>query len=64
MLNRRGSAENPLAPQEVEEKFRAVARSCLAPAQIGKVVELVRSMEKQESLSELVGIVSAPALRA
>jgi 2-methylcitrate dehydratase PrpD len=64
LLHRRGSAENPLSPQDVEHKFREVVRSCLAPKQIDQVVELVGTMERQENLAELIGIVAAPTYRA
>jgi 2-methylcitrate dehydratase PrpD len=64
LLHRRGSAENPLAPQDVEQKFRAVVRSCLEPAQVEKAIGLVGTMERQENLGELIGIVCAPAHRA
>lgn len=64
LLNRRGSAENPLAPQDVEEKFRAVVQSCLAPAQVDKTVALVRTLERQDDLAELIAVVAAPTYRA
>jgi len=61
LLNRRGSAENPLKPEEIDHKFRQVVRSCLAPAQIERVVSLARDMDKVEDLSELLQIMAAPA---
>ncbi len=59
LLNRRGSAENPLKPEEIDHKFRQVVRSCLAPAQIERVVQLVRDLDKVTDLSELIGIMAA-----
>jgi hypothetical protein len=40
-----------------------VVRSCLAPAQIERVVALVNGIEKQASLEDLVAIVGAPTWR-
>ena len=63
LLNRRGSAENPLAPQDIEHKFRAVTRSCLSPRHIERTVALVQGIDAQASLDELIGIVAAPTFR-
>lgn len=60
LLNRRGSAENPLKPEDIEHKFRQVVRSCLPPAQIERVVALVHGMDKQADLAELQSVVAAP----
>jgi 2-methylcitrate dehydratase PrpD len=60
LLNRRGAAENPLQPADIEHKFRQVVRSCLAPAQVERVVALVNGIEKQANLEQLVAIVGAP----
>ena len=60
LLNRRGSAENPLTPEDVDRKFRAVVRECLAPRDIEKVVGLVRGMESVADLTELIRIMGAP----
>ena len=64
LLNRRGSAENPLKPEEIDTKFRAVVRQCLAPRDIETVVSAVRRMESVDDLSELVRIMGAPTYRA
>lgn len=61
ILHRRGSPENPLQPEEVEYKFRNVARSCLSRAHTDKVMKLVGSLETLDSTSELIGILAAPA---
>jgi 2-methylcitrate dehydratase PrpD len=61
LLDRRGSPENPLAPEDVEYKFRHVVRPCLAAADIERVVALVRSLENLDSTQELIDIVAAPA---
>ena len=61
LLNRRGSAENPLEPEAIDAKFRAVVRSCLEPAQIERVVQIVRNLEQISDVTELVQIMAASA---
>ncbi|MGH6620560.1 MAG: MmgE/PrpD family protein, partial [Alphaproteobacteria bacterium] len=63
MLNRRGSAENPLTPGDVERKFREVVRSCLDARHIGRVVAIVQDLEKQDDAGELIRIMGAPKNR-
>ena len=60
ILHRRGSPENPLQPADVEYKFRHVARSCLRPANVDKVMQLVAKLDKLDSTSELIAILAAP----
>lgn len=59
ILNRRGSPENPLKPEEVEYKFRNVVESCLPPADIDTVVRLSAQLETQESAGELIALLAA-----
>ncbi|MCC6531255.1 MAG: MmgE/PrpD family protein [Burkholderiales bacterium] len=61
LLNRRGSAENPLKPEEIDYKFRQVVRACLSPADIERVVGLVRDLDKLSDLGELIAIMARPA---
>ena len=63
LLNRRGAAENPLAPEDIDRKFRAVVRQCLSPRDIEKVVGIVRGMENVADLTELIQIMGAPTYR-
>jgi 2-methylcitrate dehydratase PrpD len=63
LLNRRGSAENPLKPEDIDYKFRQVVRSCLSPAHTERIVSLVGDMEKQASLTELTRILGALTYR-
>ena len=63
MLNRRGSAENPLTPGDVERKFRDVVRSCLDARHIGRIVAIVQDLEKQDDAGELIRIMGAPTNR-
>jgi len=63
LLNRRGSAENPLKPEDIDHKFRQVARSCLSARDTDRVVALVRDMDKQQSLDELIDIMAKPTHR-
>ena len=60
ILHRRGSPENPLKPGDVEHKFRNVARGCLAPRRLERVVELCKTLERQESVGELIALLAAP----
>jgi 2-methylcitrate dehydratase PrpD len=64
LLNRRGAAENPLAPEDIDRKFRAVVRQCLSPRDIETIVGLVRGMEGVADLTELIQIMGAPTYRA
>lgn len=61
ILHRRGSPENPLAPQDVEYKFRHVVASCLPRREIDRVVGLVDRLEQLDDVSELITILAAPA---
>jgi len=64
LLNRRGSAENPLGAAEVTHKFREVVRSCLAPERAQRAIALVQGLEAAPDLGELIAIVAAPTYRA
>ena len=61
ILHRRGSPENPLRPGDIEHKFRNVARGCLTPRRIERVIELCKTLDKQSETRELIGILAAPA---
>jgi 2-methylcitrate dehydratase PrpD len=61
ILHRRGSPENPLKPGDIEYKFRNVAKGCLAPRRLERVAEICKTLERQDSTSELIGILAAPA---
>lgn len=61
ILNRRGSAENPLSADDVERKFRDVVRSCLPAAQIEELIGMVQALERQPTVDDLVRIMAAPA---
>ena len=61
ILHRRGSPENPLKPGDIEYKFRNVARGCLAPHRLERVIELCRTLDRQADTRELVAILAAPA---
>jgi 2-methylcitrate dehydratase PrpD len=49
----RGGFEDPLRPQEVEEKFRANARLALASKQVDGIVDLVAHLEQLSSIGAL-----------
>ncbi len=59
LLDRRGSPENPLKPEDVEDKFRHVVRSCLTRARSERVITLVQTLESLASTEELTGILAA-----
>ncbi|MFM9970931.1 MAG: MmgE/PrpD family protein, partial [Burkholderiales bacterium] len=58
-LNRRGSPENPLSPEDVLHKFRNVARPCLSAAKIDTVIGLCARLDKLKNVEELLAILSA-----
>ncbi|MDH3443168.1 MAG: MmgE/PrpD family protein [Deltaproteobacteria bacterium] len=54
----RGGYEDPLPPQEIEEKFRSNARLALPPEKVERMLDLVRRLEQLpniKSLSDLLG---------
>jgi 2-methylcitrate dehydratase PrpD len=61
ILHRRGSPENPLEQEDIEYKFRNVARGLLAPRRLERVIELSRTLDRQADTSELVSLLAAPA---
>lgn len=63
MLNRRGSAEFPLTPGDIERKFREVVRSCLDGQHTERVIAIVQDLEKMETVDELIRIMGAPTHR-
>lgn len=61
ILHRRGSPENPLKPGDIEYKFRNVARDCLAPRRLERVIELCGNLDHLADTRELTAILAAPA---
>ncbi|MNC87139.1 MmgE/PrpD family protein [compost metagenome] len=61
ILHRRGSPENPLKPGDIEHKFRNVAKGCLSPRKLERVIELCRVLDQQPDTRELIAILAAPA---
>ncbi|OWT79885.1 MULTISPECIES: MmgE/PrpD family protein [unclassified Achromobacter] len=59
ILNRRGSPENPISADDVEYKFRNVVESCLAPADIDKVVKWSADLERLADLQALLQLLAA-----
>jgi 2-methylcitrate dehydratase PrpD len=60
VLHRRGSPEHPLAPDEIEYKFRHVVGACVPKASADSIVQLVASLEKLDDLSGLISTIAAP----
>jgi len=61
ILHRRGSPENPLKPGDIEYKFRNVAKGCLSPKRIERVIELCKTLDRLADTRELISILAAPA---
>ena len=60
IMNRRGSPENPLSPQDIEHKFRHVVRSCIPDARADRIIELVYALETLDKPVELLAAAAAP----
>ena len=61
----RGSAENPLSPAQVEEKFRAYAGDVLAPTSVDEVIAAVMHIEDFPSVRDLMDLLRrAPRARS
>lgn len=59
VLQRRGSPENPLTPEEVVHKFRSIAGARLARDQVERIAELTARLEQLESVRDLAVILGA-----
>jgi len=60
VLHRRGSPENPLKPGDIEYKFRNVAKGCLPPRRLERVIEICLSLDRQADTRELIAMLAAP----
>ncbi|MFN9489564.1 MAG: MmgE/PrpD family protein [Betaproteobacteria bacterium] len=58
-LHRRGSPENPLAPEEVVHKFRNVVAPCMAKADAERIIATVDRCEQLADIGELARLVGA-----
>jgi 2-methylcitrate dehydratase PrpD len=58
-LHRRGSPENPLAPEEVIHKFRNVVAPCMSKADAERIIATVDRCESLADINELAAIVGA-----
>ena len=56
-LHRRGSPENPLAPEEVIYKFRNVVAPCMSKADAERIIATVDRCEALADINELAAIV-------
>jgi 2-methylcitrate dehydratase PrpD len=61
ILHRRGSPENPLAPEDVVHKYRHVVKPVLSAARSERILELVQRLDTLEDVRPLIDIVAAPA---
>jgi aconitate decarboxylase len=60
---RRGSAEHPLAVDEVERKVHRLASVALSPAAINELIGLIGTIEYEPNLKRLTDLISAPTDR-
>ena len=51
---------NPLAPADIEHKFRHVVSSCVDSGRAERIVQLVRELDRLDTTRELIGLVAAP----
>jgi 2-methylcitrate dehydratase PrpD len=58
-LHRRGSPENPLAPDEVIHKFRNVVAPCMAKGDAERIIAIVDRCEQLADIGELARCVGA-----
>ncbi|MGH7816593.1 MAG: MmgE/PrpD family protein, partial [Candidatus Binatia bacterium] len=54
----RGGLEDPLPPQEIEEKFRANARLALPKEKVDRILDSVRRLEQLSSIGTLSSLLS------
>ncbi|MDX1487601.1 MAG: MmgE/PrpD family protein, partial [Acidiferrobacterales bacterium] len=59
VLQRRGSPENPLTPQEVIYKFRTLAGICLTRDQVDRIIDLTEQLERLDSVQALTALLGA-----
>jgi 2-methylcitrate dehydratase PrpD len=50
----RGAPQNPLSPDELHAKFRDCARRVLSAAETERALRLLRALEEQPGLREVV----------
>jgi 2-methylcitrate dehydratase PrpD len=60
ILHRHGSPEHPLSYEDVKYKFRNVASVCLSQADLERVIELTESIDQQDNIDELIGLLAKP----
>ena len=57
---RRGSAEHPLAREEIFNKFRRLATVCLPESRIDQLIEIIDRIEQQADLAKLTALIASP----
>jgi 2-methylcitrate dehydratase PrpD len=62
VLHRRGSPEDPMKPEDIEYKYRHVLRSCVPEDRSARILALVKQLENQKSVEELIDLVAASTL--
>ena len=56
-LHRRGSPENPLAPEEVVHKFRNVVAPCMNKADAERIITTVERCDTLADVGELAALI-------
>jgi 2-methylcitrate dehydratase PrpD len=54
LLDRRGSPEYPLSREDIEYKFRHVVAPCVNKTRAERIIEVVRTLDISDSISELI----------
>jgi len=57
-LHRRGSPENPISHEAIEDKFRAVVAPCMSRADAQRIVDTVNRLEALDSIEPLIDLIS------
>jgi aconitate decarboxylase len=56
---RRGSADHPLSPTEIETKFRRIAALALPPLAVEELLELVEAIDRQPDIGRLTKLITS-----
>ena len=59
ILQRRGSPEAPLQPDEIVYKFRHVVQSCIPEKRMSRILDLVRGLDRLDNTAELIDLAAA-----
>lgn len=57
---RKGSADRPLSPVDIENKFRMLARHVLPDREIEEMIDIIGTFERQSDLNRLTALIGGP----